>query len=185
MTNQITTTEKNNTNTLPASEYRDVLAELGKLLSTYYKDQANAVSKGKIDNHLTWIASLNVLNVVDATTMYIRAQEVAQDPDLFRFYTQLDFHLFSIGTNHHNDCYARLCNNIARALPKTNRDAYGINYTTINGDIYELAKQLYNKDLIDYISSPSREKVLRYFLLNHRHVVLQLLIMQFYQLKLS
>lgn len=183
--NQIPMRAKNNSNTLAAREYEDVLTLLGKLLNTYYVKQANVQAKGKIDQHLTWIASLNVLSVVDATTLYNKSTEVANDVDLFRFYTQLDFHLFSIGTDRYPDSYIRLCNNIARALPRANKDVYGINYQKDNGDLYELAKKLYNKDFIDYITKPSREKVLRYFLLNHRHVVLQLLIMQFYQLKLA
>lgn len=185
MMNQIPMKAKNNDNTLSAVEYERVLTLLGTLLNTYYVKQTNDKAKEKIDKHLTWIASLNVLTIVDATNLYNKSNEITNDFDLFRFYTQLDFHLFSIGTDVYPDSYVRLCNNIARALPRVNKDPYGISYQTDNGDLYELAKKLYSKDFIDYIRKPSRAKVLRYFLLNHRHVVLQLLIMQFYQLKIA
>ena len=171
-------------NFLTNLEYNQIIDRVGELVTKYYRKETSSVNQYKINTHLTWIASLNITSSVDPTSIYNSADKLANDPLLFQFYTQLNFNLFSIGLNSQKDCYVRLCKSVARALPKTSSDPYGMNYQIHNGDLYVLAKQLYKKKLIDYFIKPSREKVLEHFLQNHRHVVLQIIIMQYYQLKL-
>lgn len=167
---------------LNTDEYRELLTALGNTISTYCEKQPVGVVE-KINQHLTWIASLNVLTITDPAQMYATAKQVSADADLFRFYSQVDFQLFSMVSGQTDDTHVKLCKNIADALPVKDEDKFGISYNSSVGDLHELAARLYKHKWMDLIVYPSKSKRLHQFLINHRHVVLQIIIMQFYQLK--
>lgn len=166
--------------TLANHEYRELLTALGETIRTYHIRSASQKDKDKITEHNTSIASQNILALTDPSNIYMASQEISKSGVLQEYYAQVYFHLFSQGIYSSEDGYDRLCLSIARAIPCQSLGQYGVNY---NGDIYEIAKRLYKKKLLDYFLKPSPVEMLKSFLVNHRHLVIQVLIMQFYQLK--
>lgn len=167
---------------LNTEEYSELLDSLGKVIATYCHKQPETVLD-KINKHLTWIASLNILTITDPSQMYATTKLISSDADLFRFYSQADFQLFSTVSGKNEDTHTKLCKNIADALPSKDEDKFGISYNSSVGDLHELAARLYKHKWMDLISYPNKSIRLQQFLINHRHVVLQILIMQFFQLK--
>lgn len=171
------TKPKNNTNVLNDDEYGQTVDRIGRhiqittaILGTAYKE--------KIKAHLQSIASSDVMVITNPTALYNKTKVLATEAGLVKFYKQLEFLLLSTRTNGYPDFYVRLCNNLVAGLVNNQTSDYGIN---TNGGILDLAKQLYKKSFLEYFFPPSDEKALRVFLINHPHVVLQLLIAQFYQ----
>lgn len=169
---------------LNTEEYRELLLAVGNVISTYCSKQSKEVHE-KIDKHLTWIASLNILSITDPTQLYQTAKQISEDADLFRFYSQVDFQLFSMVSGQTDDTHSKLCKNIADALPSKDTDKFGIGYNFKSGDLNELAAGLHKHSWKDYFVGIDKSVVLQQFLMNHRHVVLQIIIMQFYQLTIS
>ena len=166
---------------LTTQEYNQLLLGAGDVISTYCS-KLPAGTREKINEHLTWIASQNILTITDPTSIRTVAKLIRSDSDLFRFYSQVDFQLFSM-VSFETDTRTRLCNNIAYALPAKDDDTYGISYNTSAGDLSELASSLYKNKWVDYFLPVKIQVKLHWFLMSHRHLVLQILIMQYYQLK--
>ncbi len=169
------------TEKLTTQEYNQLLLGAGDVIATYCSKLPAAIH-AKINEHLTWIASQNILTITDPTSIRMVAKLIRSDSDMFRFYSQVDFQLFSM-VSFEKDTRTRLCNNIAYALPSKDDDTYGISYNTSAGDLSELASSLYKSNLMDYFFPVNKQVKLHWFLMNHRHLVLQILIMQYYQLK--
>jgi len=174
-----TTTHSDN-KTLANHEYRELLTALGETVKAHHNRCANQVERDKINEHNTWIASQNILTLTDPSNIFDASQVIARQPLLQSYYAQVYFHLFSQGIYSSEDGYDRLCASIARAVPCPSMGQYGLNYS---GDIYEIARRLYKKKWLDYFIKPSPVEMVKSFLVNHRHLVIQVLIMQFYQLK--
>jgi len=170
---------KNNQNVLTDAEYAVLLDRLGVAIAVCASGNSSDV-KDTITKHLVYIASLNVISITDPTRQYDISTEIKDNAYLMRFYKQLNFHLFSTTTQGYNDYFVRVCNNVVAGLPFENDDKFSV---SVGASLHLLAKTLYKKDLIDYFIKPSTDKMLRCFLLNHRHLVLQILIMQYYAIQ--
>jgi len=146
-------------------------------------DKIILVSRGSDDEeiitkHLTYIASMNVVSLLDPTRQSVETNVLRNTKELIIFYKQLDFLLFSSCTEGYPDYFDKLLTNLIMGLQNQKQDDF--NYTEWTDDFYELAKSLYKETWIDNLIEPSEDKILRYFFRNHRHLVLQLLIMQYY-----
>ena len=170
---------KNNQNVLTDAEYAVLLGRLGTAIAVCASSNST-IAKDTVSGHLVYIASLNVISITDPTRQYDIATQIKDNAYLVRFYKQLNFQLFSTTTQGYNDYFVRLCNNVVAGLPFENDDKFSV---SVGGSLHVLAKTLYKKDLVDYFIKPSTDKVLRCFLLNHRHLVLQILIMQYYAIQ--
>jgi hypothetical protein len=146
-------------------------------------DKLILVSRGPgdreiITKHLTYIASMNVVSLLDPTRQSVDTDLLRNTKDLIIFYKQLDFLVFSSCTEGYPDYFDRLVTNLIMGLQNQLQDDF--NYTEWTDNFYELAKSLYKKTWFEHYLKPSEDRVLRYFFRNHRHLVLQLLIMQYY-----
>jgi len=146
-------------------------------------DKIILVSKGSgnpenITKHLTYIASMNVVSLLDPTRQSVDTDLLRNSTDLIIFYKQLDFLLFSSCTEGYPDYYDKVLTNLIMGLQNQIQDDF--NYTEWTKNFYDLAKSLYKYTWFEHYLKPSQDKVLRYFFRNHRHLVLQLLIMQYY-----
>lgn len=168
---------KNNTQVLTDSEFEETVNRVRSLIPVTAGIMGKAYEQ-KITKHLTSIASYDVLVATDPTTIYNLSKSISEEAALIKFYKQIQYHLFSSKTNGYPDFYVRLCNNMVAGL--VNNEISDYNFNT-NGGILDLANSLYKKSFLEYFIRPTKEKVLRSFLLDHPHLVVQLLIMQFYQ----
>lgn len=168
---------KNNDNVLTDEQYVAAVESLNRLVPIAVFTLGK-VYEQKITRHLQSIASSDALALTNPTALYNNTKQIASEAGLVKFYKQLEFLLLSTRTNGLPDFYVRLCNNLVAGLVNNHPSDYGI-YTT--GGILDLAKQLYRKTFLEYFIKPTDQKVLRAFLMNHPHLVLQLLLSQFYQ----
>lgn len=173
----MTKNPKNNSNVLSDAEYAATVDSLNHLIPVTSFTMGK-VYEQKITAHLQSIASSDALVLTNPTALYNNTKQLNTEAALVKFYKQLQFLLLSTRTNGYPDFYVRLCNNLVAGLVNNQKSDYGI---STNGGILDLAKQLYQKSFLEYFFKPSDEKVLRVFLMNHPHLVLQLLISQFYQ----
>ncbi len=171
-----TTNQKSNDAVLSDKEYATTIAYFGKIIPICTQTRPPEV-KQKITDHLVYIASQSVSALAYPSYLYERINKLKADGELLIFYKQLDFFVFSSNTHGYKDCYTRFCNNLASGMRDQYEDQFNIDSM---GPIYEIAKNLYVNDFIDLFIKPSTEKMFRYFLLNHRHFVLQLALMQYY-----
>lgn len=168
-------------NVLTPQEYNTVLVNLGGLLSQYYSlMDTNMAQRDELNQHLTMLATKSILDITNPDDIYKNSLQILKSPTLLRLYAQVEFQLLSIGTNGYNDSYDRLCRSIANAIPNTKPSRFSIWKDSNNGGIYDLAIEVREHKLKDLLRQTTREDVICDFLLNHRHLVLQILIMQFY-----
>lgn len=173
----MTKNPKNNTNVLSDVEYASTVDSFNRLISVTCSTMGKAYEQ-KITTHLQSIASSDALVLTNPTALYNNTKQINTEAALVKFYKQLEFLLLSTRTNGYPDFYVRLCNNLVAGLVNNQPSDYGI---STNGGILDLAKQLYRKSFLEYFIKPTDQKVLRVFLMNHPHLVLQLLLSQFYQ----
>lgn len=173
----MTKNPKNNSNVLSDAEYAATVDSLNHLIPVTNFTMGKLYEQ-KITAHLQSIASSDTLVLTNPTALYNNTKQLNSEAALVKFYKQLQFLLLSTRTNGYPDFYVRLCNNLVAGLVNNRKSDYGI---STNGGILDLAKKLYQKSFLEHFFKPSDEKVLRVFLMNHPHLVLQLLISQFYQ----
>ncbi len=162
---------------LTDAEFGETVNRLGALIPVTMRIMGK-LHEQKITDHISSIASSDVLSITHPSTCYNWAAYNRDDAGTVKFYKQLQYHLLSTRTNGYPDFYVRLCNNVVNGLVNNKISDYNFN---TDGGILDLATALYRKDLLDYFTRPTKEKMLRSFLLDHPHLVIQLLIMQFYQ----
>ena len=168
-------------NVLTPQEYNTLLVNLGGLLTQYYTlMDTNVTQRDELNRHLTELASKSILDITNPEDIYKNSLQILNSPALLRLYAQIEFQLFSIGINGYNDSYDRLCRSIAKAIPNIRQSRFSIWKDSNNGGIYDLAIEVRKPRLKDLLRQTTREDVICDFLLNHRHLVLQILIMQFY-----
>jgi hypothetical protein len=168
---------KKNNQVLTDAEFGETVNRLGGLIPV----TVGIMGKGfeqKITKHISSIASYDVMTITHPANIFNTSTDIRSDGAVIKFYKQLQYHLLSTRTAGCSDFYIRLCNNIVNGL--VNNQITDYNFNT-DGGILDLATALYKKDFVDYFFKPTKEKVLRSFLLDHPHLVIQLLIMQFYQ----
>lgn len=168
---------KNNDNVLTDVEYANSIDILSKIVKVCVFN-TNKNHAEKLNTHLQLIASADSLILTDPGFLYGNTKSISSDAVLVKFYKQLEHLFFSTRTNGYPDFYVRLCNNLAAGFSKQSNTGYSI---VTKGGILDLANQLYKKSFLEHFVKPTPQKVLRVFLMNHSHLVLQLLISQFYQ----
>lgn len=166
-----------NTQVLTDNEFGETVNRLGSLIPVTVGIMGKAYEQ-KITKHITSIASYDVMSATHPAAIYNLSKSIGEEAALVKFYKQIQYLLLSSKTNGYPDFYVRLCNNLVCGLANNQITDYNFNS---KGDILDLATSLYKKSFFEYFFKPSKEKVLRSFLLNHPHLVVQLLIMQFYQ----
>jgi hypothetical protein len=170
------TNPRKNSNVLTDAEFIETINRLGKLIPLAVGIIGQPHQK-KITDHLKSIASSDILSLTDPTNSFNWAYNSKSEPSYVKFYKQLEYMLLSCRTCGYEDFYVRLCNNLVKGLVNNTISEYSINP---NGGILDLATAIYKKDFVDYLVPPSKEKVLRSFLLDQPNLVIRLLIMQFY-----
>lgn len=173
----MTKNPKNNDNVLTDAEYIATVDSLNKLIPVTVFTMGK-VYEQKITTHLQSIASSDSLVLTNPTLMYNTSKQLNTEVAIVKFYKQLQFLLLSTRTNGYPDFYVRLCNNLVAGLVNNKSSDYAI---STNGGITDLARSLYKKSFLEYFIEPTDHKILRSFLIDHPHLVLQLLLSQFYQ----
>lgn len=168
---------KKNRQVLTDAEFGETVNRLGSLVPVTIGIHGR-LSQEKINKHLQSIASYDVMVITSPANIYNWVSDIRKEASAIKFYKQLEYHLLSSRTLGYPDFYVRLCNNVVNGL--VNNQITDYNFNT-DGGILDLASSLYRKDFIDYFFKPTPEKILRSFFLDHPHVVIQLLLMQFYQ----
>ena len=168
---------KKNNQVLTDKEFGETVNRLADLIPMTVGIMGKAFEQ-KITKHTSSIASCDAMVITHPANVFNWSVDIRNEPAVIKFYKQLQYHLFSSRTCGYPDFYVRLCNNIVNGL--VNNQITDYNFNT-DGGILDLATALYRKDFVDYFFKPTKEKVLRSFLLDHPHLVIQLLIMQFYQ----
>lgn len=172
------TKPENNHLVLTDNEFEETIYRVGEHIRMTSSIMGKEHEK-KITAHLEYIASCDVSVLTDPTHIHDNSGAIKQSAALTKFYTQLKYLLLSSRTGGYPDFYVRLCNNLSAGLVSSQDTSYGIdNY---KGGILELAQSLTKKKYFFLVRKPAPSVAMRLFFIKHPHLVLQLLIAQFYQ----